>query len=442
MSVRSARRLAAVALAGALVAAAGCGGDEDPLRVGILNECTGVWSVTTTPALAGAALPLVERGASPGDEPGEIAGATVAGRAIELVPACTEITYYSQLIAETRWLVESQGVDIVIGPMLGTAEATTMPRLAAKYPDVTFLLGAGIARDVTLRDSRPNVFRFTPDGAQSVAGLGSYAFNELGWRRAAVVTEPYVGGWEIAAGFVAEFCALGGTIVERDYQSVLSHTDPSEAAKRHAREADGVALLVTAWNPTLYLGNYAAAVGPALSDRLVVSGPPFHDASTRSPPRIDTSGLVVGGSLPLDPDDESMSAYQESLHRAYPELTPGSAYFDTTYSAYTAMEAVARALEATGGQVGAGQGELRRALEQLVLDAPQGTVRLDRNRQAISQISLEKVVGKGKEKGELETFRTIDGVEQSFGGLFTPQTPSPSWASPACTKGKPPPWAA
>jgi branched-chain amino acid transport system substrate-binding protein len=423
------------------VLVAGCGGDEDPLRVGILNDCTGLWSATTTPALAGAALPLVERGATTGDEPGEIEDATVAGRAIELVPGCTEITYYSQLIAETRRLVESDHVDIVIGPMMGSSEAMMIPRLAAKYPDVTFLLGAGTARDVTLRDSRPNVFRFTPDGAQSVAGLGSYAFNELGWRRATVVTEGYVGGWEIAAGFVAEFCALGGAVVERDYQSVLS-PNPSEAAKRHAKTADGVALLVTAFNPLLYLGNYAAAVGPELADRLVVSGPPFNDAATRAPPQIDMSGVVVGGPLSFDPDNASMNAYRKSLQRAYPDLVPGAATFGPTFSAYTAMEAIASALEATGGEVGEGHQELRSALGQLVLDAPQGKVRLDGNRQAIAQISLEKIVDTGSGKGELQTIRVIDGVDESYGGIFTGKTPSPSWATPACKKGKPPPWAA
>jgi branched-chain amino acid transport system substrate-binding protein len=105
------------------------------------------------------------------------------------------------------------------------------------------------------------------------------------------------------------------------------------------------------------------------------------------------------------------------------------------------MEAVASALEATGGELGEGQGELRGALAKLVLDAPQGTVRLDRNRQAIAQISLERIVAEGKEKGEVETFRRIDGVDESFGGLFTRDTPSPSWAEPACKKGAPPPWA-
>jgi branched-chain amino acid transport system substrate-binding protein len=439
MSVRRARPIVAAAFAAALVPT-GCGGGENPLRVGILNECTGLWALTAAPALAGAALPLVERGATAGNRPGELEGATVAGRPIEIVPACTEVTYYSQLIAETRRLVESEDVDVVVGPMIGTSEAMVMPRLAAKYPDVTFLLGAGNARDVTLRESRPNVFRFTPDGAQSVAGLGSYAFHELGWRRAAVVTEGYVGGWEVVAGFVAEFCALGGTVIERDYQSLL---DPAsgEAARRHAREADGVALLVTAWNPGLYLGAYAAAVGPGLADRLVVSGAPFFDAATRAPPQIDMSGVVVGGPLPFDPNNEAMNAYRESLERAYPDLAPGAANFDPTYSAYTAMEAIASALEATGGEIGEGQRELRRALEQLVLDAPQGRIRLDGNRQAVARIWLEKIVGKGAKRGELQALRTIDGVDEGFGGLFTAQTPSPSWAEPACKQGNPPPWA-
>jgi branched-chain amino acid transport system substrate-binding protein len=424
----------------ALVVLGGCGDDEDPLRVGILNECTGAWAQTTAPALAGASLPLIERGATAGDQPGKLDGATVAGREIELVPACTEITYYSRLIAETRRLVEAEGADIVIGPMLGSSEAMMIPRLADKYPGVTFLLGAGNARDVTLRESRANVFRFTPDGAQSTAGLGSYAFNELGWRRAAVVTEGYVGGWEAAAGFVAEFCSLGGIVVERDYQSLLS-PDPGGAARRHAREADGVALLPTAYNPVLYLGSYAAAVGPELARRLVVSGPPFYDAATRAPPRVDLSGVVVGGVLPLDAGNRSMAAYRESLRRAFPDLAPGAAHFDPTYSAYTAMEAIASALEATGGEIGAGHRELRGALARLLLDAPQGRIRLDGNRQAIAQVALEKIVGTGPRRGEVHAFRTIDDVDEGYGGLFTATTPSPSWAAPACRKGDPPPWA-
>ena len=35
----------------------------------------------------------------------------------------------------------------------------------------------------------------------------------LGWRRAAVLAPDQPWGWQPAAGFVAEFCALGGEVV-------------------------------------------------------------------------------------------------------------------------------------------------------------------------------------------------------------------------------------
>ena len=197
------------------------------------------------------------------------------------------MTRFPRLIAETRWLVESEGADVVVGP-LGTPEGAMMRRIAAKYPDVTFLVGTGGAQETTLRDPQPNLFRFTPDGAQSVAGLATYAFEKLGWRRAVVVAEGYPGGWEVAAGFVAEFCSLGGAIVERDFQSLLFTPDPAAAAMRHAGSADGVALFATAAHPSPYLARYAAAVGEGLDTRLVVSGPPFFDQVEPSPRRTST----------------------------------------------------------------------------------------------------------------------------------------------------------
>ena len=155
MSARRAHRIVAAAVAAAVaVAGVACGGDREPLRVGVLVECDSIFASTRPGALAGAALPLVERGAKPGAEPGDIEGARVAGRAIEIVPACSQVTRFPRLIAETRWLVESKGADVVVGP-LGGPEGAMMRRVAAKYPDVTFLVGTGGAQETTLRDPRP-----------------------------------------------------------------------------------------------------------------------------------------------------------------------------------------------------------------------------------------------------------------------------------------------
>ena len=70
-------------------------------------------------ALAGAALPLVERGGKPGEGPGDIVGARVAGRAVEIVPGCTQVPGYARLVAETRRLVESREPTWWSGPSGG-----------------------------------------------------------------------------------------------------------------------------------------------------------------------------------------------------------------------------------------------------------------------------------------------------------------------------------
>jgi branched-chain amino acid transport system substrate-binding protein len=405
----------------------------------VLLDCSGWFAPTKPGALAGASLPLVERGARPGGAPGELDDARVAGRVIELVPACTELTYFHRLIAETRWLVEAEGADVVVGS-LGTSEGVVMRQLAAKYPDVTFLLGSGIAQEATLGPPLENLFRYTADGGQTVAGLGSYAYDELGWRRAVVVAEGYPGGFELGAGFIAEFCALGGAVVERDYLS-LYQPDQGAAAGRHARAADGVALLSTFVTPSRYLREYAAAVGSGLERRLVAAGSAFTDSANLAPAGTDTTGVVVAAPVPLDPDDEAMRSYRASFRKAFPSLPQLLATLETTLAAYAAMEAVASALERTEGELGAGQRELRRALAGLELDLPQGPVRLDRNRQAINRVPLARIVRTGTGRVELDTIRVVEGVDQTFGGLFSGATAPPSWTTPACKRGSPPPWA-
>jgi branched-chain amino acid transport system substrate-binding protein len=434
---RPAALLAAVVVA---ITASSCGSADTPLRIGVLVECSGLFAPTAAGALAGASLPLLERGATKGDSPGEVDDARVGGRRVELVPACTQVTKFSQLVSETRWLVEARGADVVVGP-LGTPDGPVLRRLARRYPDVTFLAGPGTAQEVTLKESQPNLFRLTPDGAQIVAGLGTYAFDELGWRRAVVVAEGYTNGWEIAAGFVAEFCALGGEIVERDYQSLFA-PDPSAFAKRHARGADGVALLTSALSPVAYLQAYGAAVGSGLERRLVVAGPPFYDqGGALAPPGVDLTGVVIGGFIPLDLDDEAMRSFRAALESAYPELAGSVATQDPTFSSYAAVEAVATALETTDGTVGDRHRDLRRALSSLELDLPYGPVALDENRQAIVRTSLERIRRLGDGRAEVESLQHVDGVEQRFGGLFDAETPSPSWTQPACERGAPPPWA-
>ena len=424
---------ASLAAAVALVGTA-CSSEREPVRVGVMLECSGLLVGTHDSVLAAASLPLLERG---GHRTGEQVTGSAGGRRVELIPACTEFTYLHKLVLATRRLVEVEGVDVVVGP-IGGAESVVFRDLAARFPDVTFIASDTGAQETMLHEPPPNLFRFAPTGAQTTAGLGTYAYRDLGWRRAVVVAEDWYPGWESAAGFVAEFCALGGNVVERDWVSLFDPA-PSKAARRHAKEADGVLVIATSGGQVPYLTEYLSVAGPA-RERLLLSGAVFFDRRSLVLKAIDLSGVVVGSFVPSG--TQSMREYRASFVRAFPHLPAGVGVGIVEVPAYTSVDALLTALEQTGGELGSRHDLLRTTLSRLVLDAPQGTVRLDGNRQAAEANYLERVEpGVAGALPRTRTLRTLDGVEQTYDGIFGPTTPSPSTSDPTCERRPAPPWA-
>ena len=192
--------------------------------------------------LAGAELPLLRRGArlTNGQPSGGVSDAQVAGRDVELIRGCTEESEHTILVEEARRLVEVDDVDAVVGA-IGESDAIVFREIARQYPDVVFISVWSGAQGLTLRHPAANVYRFDTDEAQDVAGLGSYAYRELGWRRAAIVADTTPVGWHEEAAFVAEFCALGGEVTAR-FTAPIDLGDPKVArrssGRRRRRRAD------------------------------------------------------------------------------------------------------------------------------------------------------------------------------------------------------------
>ena len=68
-------------------------------------------------------------------------------------------------------------------------------------------------------------------------------------------------------------------------------------------------------------------------------------------------------------------------------------------------------------------------------------MRLDRNRQAVVPVTLERIVGRRKGGGpSLRPVTRLGEVDQTLGGLFGPSD-SPSPAQPDCDRATPPRWA-
>jgi branched-chain amino acid transport system substrate-binding protein len=407
------------------------------MRIGLLTDCRGIFSGYEDEMLAGAELPLLRRGArlTNGQPSGGVSEARAAGRDLELIRGCTEESEHSILVEEVRRLVEVEGVDAVAGA-IGESDSIVLRELARKYPEVVFIPVWSGAQGLTLRHPAANVYRFDTDEAQDVAGLGSYAYRELGWRRAAVVADTTPVGWHEEAAFVAEFCALGGEVTAR-FTAPIDLGDPKVA---HAlRDADGVAALTFGglFVPPDLLSALARVVGSPQT-RMVVGTYVLEDSNTIAPIAGPPAGVVGASSIPPANATPAIRAYRREFSRAFPGLPPSDAETPIVLAFNDAMEGLLHGLEASDGDLSDGRQRLREELARVRFDLPSGPLYLDRNRQAVRNNYLKRI-DRGGGRRAFQPVRIVPGVEQTFAGLLS-DAPSPGPGSQPCRKATPPPW--
>ena len=182
----------------------------EPIKIGVFSNNEGAFAPFEGQTWGGAMLPLINRGATPvsGDSTEGVENATIAGHPIEIVYGGSDSTP-TRRVEEARRLVEQEGSTSCTRPLSGS-EGIAIANYCLEQPDVTFVNGTSGAQDTTLKIQCPNFYRFHTDGAQWMAGLGDYAYNELGWRRVVTIGDDYDFPYTQIAGFVAEFCSLGG----------------------------------------------------------------------------------------------------------------------------------------------------------------------------------------------------------------------------------------
>jgi len=388
----------------AVAAVVACGG-ADPMRIGVVVDCMGVQRPLKAAEESGAQLPLLERG---GHRHGDgLASATVAGRPVELVPACTEALEYSTLTRELRRLAEDEDVDAVVAAGVGLDEMV-LRDVARTHPGVSFVALAHGPREVTLQDPAPNLYRFEADYGQGLAGLATYAYDTLGWRRVAIVDAAWVIGWAQRDAFAAEFCALGGRVTNEIGMPVL---DPAgRDAARVPIAADGVAVFTARFaGPERFLRRLGARLREP-AQRLVVGPGVIDDPQLLAAMRRPLHGVV--GASHRDP--QRVQAFMERHHHHFPGL-PAAVAADETVTGYRdAVEALLQALERADGNLH----RLPDALADLRIELLGGTVRLDERRQAVASTSLVRMDGTGSSAPPVERIAVRDGVDQSLGGLL------------------------
>ncbi|GIL09001.1 MAG: ABC transporter substrate-binding protein [Chloroflexota bacterium] len=187
----------------------------EPIRIGVLASLTGPLAQLGADGVDGVQLAVAEFGGQ------------IAGRPIELFIE-DDAADPNTSIEKTRALVNRDNVDIVLGPLSGSA-GEAVKNNADEWPDVTIIVAGAAAEDITMRGVKPNVWRTSYTGAQPMFPLGDWAYNN-GYRRVVTIAEDYAFPYAQVGGFMHTFCAAGGSVPQKfwvplgtsDYSSIIA----------------------------------------------------------------------------------------------------------------------------------------------------------------------------------------------------------------------------
>jgi ABC-type branched-subunit amino acid transport system substrate-binding protein len=426
------------ALVAVLLTVSGCGGDtRQPFRIGVIVDCVGVLNAFGDGELAAAQLPLIARGArTVSEDPSDgIRGGRAAGRSVEIVHGCSESGEFSMLTQVARQLIERQHVDAVVDGGFFPVDGIPLRELARRYPNVVFVAAGSGPREVTLDRPARNLYRVAPDYGQGVAGLATYAYRRLGWRRVVLLPEEWFESWNTETAFVREFCALGGRVAAR-VTLTIGGDSTSTVLKAIPRNAD-VAVLGSWMSVTQDLLRALARRGT----NTVVLGP---EAIGYTDLLRNDAGLtgVVGASYSAPAaSSPAMRAYLRDFAKAYPSTPPGESRDAVVIAYRNGVEALLEAFEQAHGDLSDGRRRLRAQLAHLDTTLLGVPVRMDANRQAVVSANLVRL-GPESASGvpELLSVQSIPAVDQSVGGLI-PASYEPKAGGEACRRAAPPPWA-
>ena len=259
-----------------------------------------------------------------------------------------------------------------------------------------------------------------------------YAYRDLGWRSAVIVAEDWGDGWEAAAGFVTEFCALGGSVVERDWAALQPTPPPPPPATRAPPTASSCSTASTArcrtsrrWRPRRAT---LAASGARRPER------PRPGGAGRGRPRSRRVWSRPARSRSRRPP-------RVAHWRAWPGVpraTPAASFLGSSLPNYVSMAAFVAALEAAAAS-SERPGDAARGLAALTLRRPRARSGSTPTGRRSCGGYLRADLLSPRPTGRL-SLRGVDGGRPGLGGAIAAAAPQPTRTSPRPPRATPP-WA-
>ena len=348
---------------------------QEPIKIGVLATLKGAYTVLGEDTVRGVKAAL------------ERHGENIDGKPIELVIEPVDTTPQSA-IAATSKLLEKK-VHIIIGP-LSSEQGKAIKDFSKTKVQATFLNGISGAVETTYVNPSQNFFRFNTDNAQWSAGLGDYVFNQKAYKKIAIVADDYAFNYAQLFGFETEYCSVGGEVSDRHWVT-LGNRDYQETISNIDQGADAIYLGLSGTDAIRFAKQYKASGGTAkfIGSSITADGALL---STQEDVKNLFVGMPSSGPQADTWGDSKWQDYVKSYKNSFPpeQRFVGPSILATGY--YNATSAALLCLQKVDGDLSSGHGKFRQCLSNLVLDAPNGPVKLDKNRQAIANNYVSEII--------------------------------------------------
>lgn len=361
-------------------------GAQGPVKVGLLVPQTGPLAANGKDMINGLQLFLEQH------------GNRLAGREVSLViedDAGVPATGLTKL----RSLVESQRVNVLVGPLSAAVGYAIAPYVTEKKVPTLFPIVS--SEDITQRKRSPYIVRTGWSSAQPSHPFGKWVHDTLHYKKIAMVGYDFAFGWEVAAGFHRSFEEAGGQIVQKLW-SPLGTADYGPYLAQIRRDVDAVYAIFSGADALRFMKQYADA---GLKGRLpLIGGGTFTDEHVLRTMGDEALGVVTAlhysAALDTTANRKFVQAYQARFGQVPSYYSEGT---------YVAAQALAAALQVTGGQAD-DPDKLVAALRRVDLsDAPRGPLKLDQYGNPVENIYVRKVerVGGRLQNTVVHTFPSV-----------------------------------
>ena len=392
----------ASAVAVAALIGASSANAADTIKIGTFATLEGTYTALGEDGMRGFDLAVMQHNGMAG------------GKKLEIIRGSSDASPDSALRAAKK-LVEQNKVDILLAPLSG-AEGIALHDYAKTQPQTTFINGCSGALETTYVAPAPNFFRFNIDGSQMHKGLGQYIYNVKHFKKIATLAEDYAFTYTQVFGLALDYCPLGGEITKRLWVP-LGTKDFSSFIPQLPTDVDAIYLGLGGADAINFLNQYQQAGGNAK----LIGGSIMVDQTIMSS-KGKAKEALVGVASAGPQADTWEDPHWQAFVKAYKEA-PNEGYFKTRFTGpslcatnyYDETLAMLIALDKVNGDLSDGQKKYRETLASLELDAPNGKMKLDENRQAIGTSFVTEVVKDAKGELVSKVVQVVPNVDQRLG---------------------------